>query len=273
MSLFNRPIGGFSFLFRYLNYSIRGVKRIWPWCLSPMQTPTLGQIANPQDDETDNPYLQSRLLWQDLYGDIYTHCRHAQCLNRLLIALLALVFFGALHLVHRSRVELVPFLIHGHEVVTATQLSAPTFKAIQPTLARYFAENFIQAARSRTGDAAVDHERQLKALAFTTGDATTTLTRDQAARTADSNNITVTVTSILQESSHILDVRWLEVHRDQQRHTVLSTSRHWARLIYRFGPPSTQAVILKHNPLGFYLQDIHWAIDQAANPSPLRTSP
>ena len=58
-----------------------------------------------------------------------------------------------------------------------------------------------------------------------------------------------------------MDIRWLETSRDPKTGEKLSSQHYSAELTFCFDQTSTNTLIAKHNPLGFYITHVAWSKD------------
>ena len=70
----------------------------------------------------------------------------------------------------------------------------------------------------------------------------------------------IQVTSILIKSKNSLDIRWLEKTLDNAG-KIINSQNFIANLEYQYGQISENNLVLKHNPLGFYINRIVWSED------------
>lgn len=216
----------------------------------------------------NNPYLQSKVLWNDMYGDLQVRLENSYRLLLILSVVIVFAILGFIILAGQSKVVPYVTVIHGNEVLTLDQSNHRELNALQPKLALLFTEQFIQTARAVSADRSVNARNAMTAYAMTAGAATERLKqfyrKNNANAIARQDTKEIHITSVLRTTSHTMDVRWREDWRNI-RTGKLQRSRHYiAQLTYRFAPPSDHPALLRVNPLGFTLTQLSWSEDQYA---------
>lgn len=213
----------------------------------------------------NNPYLQSKVLWNDMYGGVESKLKTSQRLNLLLVGLIALSLFGLIHIAGLSKIKPMPFIVHGNEVLTVNERADHQIDALKPQLASYFAKLFIRRAREVSVDYQVNQTNRVQSFAFVSGAASNELkSYYQAGRGVDnvSNRlINVTITSVLRKSNHAFVIRWREDSRSIKSGELIQSRNYIGELTYQYDTPSTNASILENNPLGFYITQLSWSRD------------
>jgi type IV secretory pathway TrbF-like protein len=214
----------------------------------------------------DNPYLQSRMLWNDVYGQAEKHLHFSLGLNAVLVLGLMASIAGMITLSHQRSIKPYPFIIHGEHVLTSTEESQAAVEHLKPQLANVLAKGFIRNMRRVSTDQHVNRERQMAALAVTSHQALAVTQHyfqdNNANNTAKSKINDVKITSVLQSSEQTLVVRWQELWREPKTGEVLATEQYVAEMTYQFDTPSTHELVLKYNPLGFYVQRLSWSLEK-----------
>lgn len=211
-----------------------------------------------------NPYLQSKALWNDLYGDTVNALTHSRRLNILLGGLLLLCVIGLIISAGRTKIRTVPFIVHGDEVITLTDSSQSA--GLTEKLAPYFAGQFIRSSRSVSTDTAVNAGEKIAAYSFVSGAAAEILKNFYLKNNADiiSQHFVknIDVTSVLSLSPHTFSIRWRENFRNAQSGELIKSQNYIAQLTYSYKKPSQNETVLKNNPMGFYITELSWAPDQ-----------
>ena len=66
----------------------------------------------------DNPYLQSRVLWNDVYSETQKALYLSRGFNLLLVIGILLSIAGMVYLANQRAIKPYPFIIHGEHVLT-----------------------------------------------------------------------------------------------------------------------------------------------------------
>jgi len=217
-----------------------------------------------------NPYFQSRLLWDDLYGSVQKRCENSYRLLAVMMLVNVMAIGGLIATAMQPKTKPYVALIRGHELITAKEYNRNAFKKSQPILATLFTKAFIQASRNVSLDSEVNQANRVKAFSFVSGSATQVL-KEQLFFDAKKGNAHhlhhAVITTLLLKTPHAIDVRWREIIRDSRSGEIISQESYAADITYAFKKPSNDPVILSHNPLGFTITSLSFAKD---NPSPIR---
>ena len=116
-----------------------------------------------------NPYLQSKVLWNDLYGSLQVKLENSYRIIFILSLVIVLALIGFIIVAGESKVIPYVTVIHGNEVLTLDRSRPQELKTWQPKLAGFFARNFIQYARSVSADAEVNAQNKVAAFALASG--------------------------------------------------------------------------------------------------------
>ncbi|OGT50852.1 MAG: hypothetical protein A3F17_09300 [Gammaproteobacteria bacterium RIFCSPHIGHO2_12_FULL_41_15] len=209
----------------------------------------------------DNPYLQSKVLWNDLYGSVEEKLRFSY---RIIIALsvtLLACTMGLIVVATQSRVQPYVTVVHGNELLTLHNFNQPGLNEFKPKLALLLAREFIQKARNISADPKVNQQNFIAALSMTSNGATHVLKDYHQSMTTHLKQITIT--SLILQSKKALHLRWQEITRDAKTGDVLSTENYSAELTFEFTKASTNPLIAEQNPLGFYITSLAWSQDYA----------
>ena len=211
----------------------------------------------------DNPYLQSRALWNDVYGNLEKKLFISQVLNLLMALLLLTSIVGLIVLSQRVTIKPYPFIIHGNEVITVSDTAKAQMNAIKPDLAIFLAKNYITYARSLSSDPNVNIKNQMSTYAMSRQQALSIIknhykehSQNQVARKKVNQ---ISITSVLQRSSNSMDIRWQEQWYNIASGELLERKNYLAEIVFDFDKPSTDPLVLQNNPLGFYVKQLSWS--------------
>ncbi len=225
--------------------------------------PSTIKLQQFENKITDNPYLQSKLLWNDVYGDIERKWRSSRYLNFICIGMIACSLLGFMWIASKNHMQPLPFVIHGDDIVTVSSVSGRDIQTIKSRFIPYFAKQFIRAWRSRSTDEQVNTQQALTTYALTS-DAATSVIHDFYEAHRAPRNITknVVITSVLAISAHTLDIRWQEASQDARTGKLIQVKHYIAQLTHQYAEPAHNATVLRINPLGFYITHLSWSADQ-----------
>ncbi|MBN1683990.1 MAG: type IV secretion system protein [Gammaproteobacteria bacterium] len=219
-------------------------------------------IKKHSGDINHNPYLQSRALWLDIYGDAESRYRKSRRLNFYLLTAMCLCILGIIYMGSKSK--FIPYLVELKDglVVHAEVAKNSNFSTVQPKLATFFIQEFIQSARSVSVDGYIEKNYQQKAYAFTQGPGTTELNAFYKAHDpyeiVKKRTISVSINYVNRLPTQAFQVGWMEISHDSQTGDLLSQKRYVGEFEFKWDKPSQSTFILKHNPFGFYITNISW---------------
>ncbi len=211
--------------------------------------------------KVENPYLTSKKLWNDLYGAVEEKLLRANIIIIVMCILLAISTISLALMASMSRVQPYVAVLHGNELLTLTKFDTPQLVTLKPKLAALMSREFIKKLRGVTIDPEVNQGNFIQALTMTSG-AATGVVKDYH-RHKSQNIINLQITSLILQSPHMIDMRWLETSRDPKTGDKLNSQHFSAELTFRFDKTSTNSVIAEHNPLGFYITNVAWSKDNA----------
>ena len=214
----------------------------------------------------NNPYLQSRALWNDMYGSIQTKLENSYRVIFILSLVILSAIIGLVVIAGETKIKPMPFIVHGNEVLTVANANTAEFQSLKPTLAAYFIKKFIRNARTVSADGQVNANNKIAALSFVTGEATQVLKEfyegNNPNTIAQQQVKNIIITSVLKKSANTMDVRWHEDSRNVHSGERLQSQDYIAQLNYHYQTPSQNEIILRHNPLGLAITHLAWSIDQ-----------
>jgi type IV secretory pathway TrbF-like protein len=214
----------------------------------------------------NNPYLQSRALWNDMYGSIQTKLENSYRVIFILSLVILSAIIGLVVIAGETKIKPMPFIVHGNEVLTVANANTSEFQSLKPALAAYFMKKFIRNARTVSVDGEANANNKIAALSFTTGEATQVLKEFYQENNSNVlaqqfvNNITII--SAVRNSAHTVDVRWQEDWRNVHSGERVQTKNYIANLNYHYQTPSQNEIILRNNPLGLAITHLAWSIEQ-----------
>jgi type IV secretory pathway TrbF-like protein len=220
-----------------------------------------------QQVEQKNTYLESRTLWNDVYGSLQTKLENSYRIIFCLSVVIAIAMVGFVIIASNPKIKPMPFVLHGNDIITLSDQNAAAFSTLRPKLSLILAQDFIRHARITSGDNTVNANNHIAALSVVNGAAAHVLKNyfhtcgvDQSSQTTTNN---VQINSVLAQSDHTLEIRWTEESRNAQSGDVISTMQYIADMTYTFDAPSSNPIILKNNPLGFVITNLSWSKDQS----------
>lgn len=213
-------------------------------------------------DGMDNPYLQSRALWQDVYGNAEDRYRRSRRLNFLLVATLALCVAGLVSVGRGARY--VPWIVQVQDgqVIHSGVVAGDRLAMMKPALARYFIQEFVISARSVSVDGYIARDIRKKAFALTRSAATAELAaffdRRDPYRVVRRRTISVGINYVNRLPGHAFRVGWTETSRASRSGEMLYRRRFVGEFRVGWGRPSRDGFILRNNPFGFYVTSVSW---------------
>lgn len=204
--------------------------------------------------QSDNPYLQSRAMWNDLYGDVQTRLENAYRIILLLAVVIVIAIIGMVTMASQSRVQPYLTVLHGNEMLTVHDAHSSDFHTLKPLLAQMQAKQFIRQARSYSVDAQVNRQQLINAYSHALGPAVSWL--KSQVRESHSSLTQVFIETVLLKSDKTLDIRWREQTLHRKTGEVITTQHYSAELTYRFQPEQADSELSEQNPLGFFITHV-----------------
>jgi type IV secretion system protein VirB5 len=213
------------------------------------------------------PYQKAAQVWDERMGSARVQARNWRLMAFGCLALALFVVGGLLWQLGRSTVT--PYVV---EVDTLGQVRAvgPALEAYRPTDAQIAREleRFIRNVRSLPLDPVVLRSNWLEAYDYATDRGAAAL--NAYARGSDpftrvgKVTVAVEVTSVVRASESSFQVRWTE------RSTVNGspgTVERWTGIVTTLLQPPRDAVRLRKNPLGIYVNGLDWSreLDSVSN--------
>jgi len=204
--------------------------------------------------------------WDSRYFGAVARENIVNVVKPVLVLGLAVGVAGTVMLANQRSIKPYPFIIHGEHVLTSTEESQAAVEHLKPQLANVLAKGFIKNLRRVSTDKHVNRERQMATLAVTNQEALAVTQKyfqqHQADKIAKKQVNDVKITSSLQSSEHTMVIRWQETWRTPNTGEVLKQEHYVAEVMYQFDTPSTHELVLKHNPLGFYITHLSWSLEK-----------
>jgi len=209
----------------------------------------------------NNPYAQSRALWDDLYGSVQLRLQNAYRVIAALALALVICMICLSMLSLKSTVKPYVALLRGDELITVKSFQSPESEAIKPQLAIQLAKQFILASRTVSLDEHINQQYHVQAYSYIAGSASDVLKSYLAARQLQHLQ-SAQVTTVLMKSPQVLDIRWQEDERNRATGELIRSSHYSAELTFSFQKPSHDLIVSEHNPFGFYITSLVWARDR-----------
>lgn len=220
-----------------------------------------------QQVEHKNTYLESRTLWNDVYGSLQTKLENNYRIIFCLSIVITLAMIGFVIVACNPKIKPMPFVLHGNDIITLSDQNAAAFSTLKPKLSLILAQDFIRHARMISSDNTVNANNHIAALSVAQGAAAEVLKNyfqthdvDQLSQTTTNN---VQINSVLAESNHTLEIRWTQESRNVQSGDVIHTAQYISDITYTFDAFSSNPIILNNNPLGFVITNLSWSKDQS----------
>ncbi len=208
-----------------------------------------------------NPYLQSRALWNDMYGSIQNKLQNAYRIIFIFAVVVVILALGLVMISGRSQIKPYLAVLKGNEILTVNEFTSPDFKPLQTKLAVILAEQFLVNSRALSSDSDVNQTNRIKALSVVSNEATRILKDYFNAEVSSNVTRQVLIHTVLIKASNTLDLRWQEVLRDKQSGELLSQQDYSAQISFIFDGDHLSEQQRVFNPLGFYITHLAWAKD------------
>src|SRR6185312_8395122 len=130
----------------------------------------------------------------------------------------------------------------------------------------YHLEHFIKDVRAVPLDPIILREQWLQAYDYATDKAAMTLSEYARANNPFSHvghvSVAVEVSSVVRASPDSFQVRWAERHYSDG---ALTSTERWTSILSVVVNPPTDALRLKKNPLGIYVDSVDWSRELDTN--------
>ena len=211
--------------------------------------------------EPVTPYQKAAQLWDERIGSSRVQARNWRLIALVSAAVSALLGAGLVALIGQSRV--VPFVVEVDRRGGVVEV-APAVQHYQPNDAQisYFLARFIREVRSLSSDPVVVRRNWLNAYAAVTSRGAALLSiyarRHNPFAHIGVRTVSVEVKDVVRISRTSFQVRWVE---DHFAHDSLSARSHWTAILSIVLKPPRTLDVLRKNPLGLYVDDLHWSRD------------
>lgn len=209
-----------------------------------------------------SPYQKAAQEWDDRIGSARVQAKNWRITALIALFLCILLGVGSVYVNSQPRqVHIVEVNPDGSAVYRgAGGQSYNSFKAGEPSI-RYHLNRFIQDTRMISSDRSIIKKNWIDAYRLVTANGRNTLNdyvqkNDPFARAA-SERIGVSITAMVPVSENTWQVDWVESKWDS-RGVALGDTRWRGMFTVVIQRPTTDAQ-LASNPIGFYVDEIHWS--------------
>ncbi len=212
---------------------------------------------------TNNYYLNARREWNERYGDHIAQARNWRmvAITASIAAVIAVAGVGYIG----AQNKFVPYVVAVDKLGTpaavgpAVQSVMPDARVVKAQLAA-----MISNLRTVSGDPVIGKQMVLSAYSMISqGTPAFTLlnehfTKHSPLELAQTESVSVQITSVLPMSDKTFQIDWTESHRAASAGTLINETRWRAAATVAFNPPGDEAGILR-NPLGLFVTDLQWS--------------
>ena len=223
--------------------------------------------------EPVTPYQKAAQLWDERIGTARLQARNWRLIALASVGVSALLGGGLVALIGQSRV--VPFVVEvDHRGGVVAVVPAVQHYRLNNAQISYFLARFIGEVRSLSSDPVVVRRNWLDAYATVTGRGAALLSiyarRHNPFARIGERTVSVEVKDVVRISRASFQVRWVEEHF---AHDSLVARSHWTAILTIVLRSPRTLDVLRKNPLGLYVDDLHWSRDLEAQPGTARTKP
>jgi type IV secretion system protein TrbF len=225
---------------------------------------TLFSVSNTQLEEkiraTHNPYLEARLEWNHLFGDIRKAKYQWQWVTAIALFANLLLIVGIGVLAFQNK--LMPYVVKVDQLGNALYAGfLDAEKTITPLEVNAFLRRYIVDARSVIADAFAEKKAVDFVYSVSLPSARKHLDDFYRASNpfvlAKQFLVEVQIQGVIQKSSHTWQVDWAEIHRGLEGQPLYQ--HHFEALLTIAHMTVQNQELLNTNPLGIYIQHISWA--------------
>ena len=209
--------------------------------------------------EPTTPYQAAQQLWDERIGSARVQAANWRFMAFGALAL-AFIAFGAV-LWQSARSRITPYVVEVDRQGDV-QAVGPAVDTYRPTDAQveYQLEHFVRNVRSLPLDPIVLRQQWLEAYDYTTDRAAATLNTYARANDPFSRvghtSIAVEVSSVVRASPNSFQVRWVErIYVEGSP----SATEHWTAILSIVLTPPRDALHIRKNPLGIYVDGLDWS--------------
>ena len=225
--------------------------------------PLVGYGTTP---EPETPFQKAGQLWDERIGTARQQAHNWRLIAFASVVVSALLATSLMVLSGQSRVE--PFVVEVDRRGGVVRV-APALQHYHPNDAQisYFLARFIREVRSLSSDPVVVRRNWLNAYADVTRRGAALLSiyarRHNPFAHIGVRTVSVEVRDVVRISQASYQVRWVEDHYAQD--SLIGRS-HWTAVLSIVLKPPRTLDVLRKNPLGLYVDDLHWSRDLEPQP-------
>jgi type IV secretory pathway TrbF-like protein len=213
----------------------------------------------------ETPYQAAQQVWDARLGSARVQAANWRLMAFGLLGVAVIALSGVIWLSARSTVK--PWIVEVDRDGAARAV-APATENYHPSDAQiaYHLEHFIKNVRAIPLDPIILREQWLQAYDYATDKAAMTLSDYARVNNPFSHvghvSVAVEVSSVVRASPSSFQVRWLERHYSDG---ALTSTEHWTAILSIVVTPPTDALRLRKNPLGIYVDTIDWSRELEAH--------
>ncbi|MDD4616140.1 MAG: conjugal transfer protein TrbF [Alphaproteobacteria bacterium] len=225
-------------------------------------------IGGRRKGENENPYLSSRRTWNEHMSAVSASRQTWQLLGILSLLIALASISGIIYIGSQSK--FVPYIVEVDKLGQALAI-APAQRAapVDPRIMSASLASFINDARLVTPDVSLQRKAIFRVYALLSPNDPATLKMGEwfkgseessPFKRAEKEQVSVDITSVIQQTPETWQVDWVETGRDRQG-IVSGQPAHMRALVtvYVVNPsPTTSEERLRQNPLGIYVRDFSW---------------
>lgn len=216
--------------------------------------------------EADTPYKRARQQWDLRMGSAIAQARQWRratygALGALGLAIAAMTYLGSRPkaVAHIIEVDHLGAAVYRGPAATPADEYVPSDAAI-----KYDLQRFVEDTRSVSSDAAVLKRSWLDAYALVTSKGGNMLTayvsapeHDPFRRSADGQRVTIEIVSEARVSQDTWQVDWRETEWDKSGSPAGEPALMRGMFHVLMRPPKTEEA-MRRNPIGLYIDELHW---------------
>lgn len=206
--------------------------------------------------------LDSRKIWDDIYGSAVMRYRASRRLNFILSGLLGISILGMIHIGGESKFIPYVTVVRDGQTLYGGIADQSNFDGMKGQLATYFVNHFVESARSVSVDGEMNKVLQKTAFALSTGAGRKVLSdfyvEQDPFKLAKTRTITVHIDYVNHLPGDNYQVQWTETSHNPDTGTVTGVHKFVATIQTAWAKPPQSAAVLQYNPFGFYITNISW---------------
>ena len=215
----------------------------------------------------DNPHLYGYATYIALYADQEDKATYYKNINRVLLVLVLFfaIAFGMVSCSSKVQPYVVGINQNGEVFNMNESITTIDDAKLRPKLAQNYIRNFIKDTFSVSIDGDVQRNYQSTAYAMSKGAALDSLRQyyeqNNPYKTAQNHVVSTDIIYILPLSDHTVRASWIETTKDVKTSKVVTKKTFTGEFTYKWDVHSTESLVQKFNPLGFYIDSITWSED------------